>query len=73
MVDPSVGLTMGHEASGIIAAIGSSVTSVSVGDHVAIEPGQPCRYCRPCKSGTYHLCKNMRYGVPATKKTIPIN
>lgn len=74
MVDPSVGITMGHEASGIIAAIGKDVTSVSLGDHVAIEPGQPCRYCRPCKAGTYHLCKNMRFaadpGPPVTQGTL---
>lgn len=74
MVDPSVGITMGHEASGIIAAIGKAVTSVAVGDRVAIEPGQPCRYCRPCKAGTYHLCKNMRFaadpGPPVTSGTL---
>ncbi|KAF1971627.1 GroES-like protein [Bimuria novae-zelandiae CBS 107.79] len=70
MVNPSIGITMGHEASGVIAAIGSVVTTLSVGDHVAIEPGQPCRYCRPCKSGSYHLCKKMRFaadpGPPVT-------
>ncbi|KAJ4292747.1 hypothetical protein N0V90_009410 [Kalmusia sp. IMI 367209] len=74
MVDPKVGITMGHEASGIIAAVGKDVTSVTVGDHVAIEPGVPCRYCRPCKSGTYHLCKNMRFaadpGPPVSHGTL---
>ncbi|KAK7186318.1 hypothetical protein PSPO01_07707 [Paraphaeosphaeria sporulosa] len=74
MVDPAVGITMGHEASGVISAIGSSVTRVRPGDRVAIEPGQPCRFCRPCKSGSYHLCKNMRFaadpGPPATQGTL---
>ncbi|CAI6339252.1 unnamed protein product [Periconia digitata] len=62
-VDPSVGLTMGHEASGTIHAIGPLVTSLSVGDRVALEPGTPCRYCIQCKSGFYNLCKGMRFAA----------
>jgi D-xylulose reductase len=74
MVDPAIGITMGHEASGIIDAVGAAVTRVAPGDRVAIEPGQPCRYCRPCKAGTYHLCKQMRFaadpGPPVTQGTL---
>lgn len=54
---------MGHEASGIIHSIGSSVQQVQVGDRVAIEPGVPCRHCKPCKNGTYHFCKKMRFAA----------
>jgi D-xylulose reductase len=65
---------MGHEASGTIHSIGSSVTSVSIGDRVAIEPGLPCRSCRACKSGTYNLCRKMRFaaapGPPDTPGTL---
>jgi D-xylulose reductase len=63
MVNPSTGIVMGHEASGTIHSIGSSVTSVSIGDRVAVEPGLPCRSCRACKSGTYNLCRKMRFAV----------
>jgi D-xylulose reductase len=74
LVNPSTGIVMGHEASGTIHSIGSSVTSVSIGDRVAIEPGLPCRSCRACKSGTYNLCRKMRFaaapGPPDTPGTL---
>jgi D-xylulose reductase len=74
MVNPSTGIVMGHEASGTIHSIGSSVTSVCIGDRVAIEPGLPCRSCRACKSGTYNLCRKMRFaaapGPPDTPGTL---
>lgn len=54
--DPMI---MGHEASGIVAKLGSSVTSLKVGDRVAIEPGVPCRYCDFCRNGQYNLCADM--------------
>lgn len=65
---------MGHEASGTIHAVGPHVTNVSVGDRVAIEPGTPCRVCKACKSGTYNLCRKMRFaaapGPPDTQGTL---
>jgi D-xylulose reductase len=74
LVNPSTGIVMGHEASGTIHSIGSSVTSVSIGDRVALEPGLPCRSCRACKSGTYNLCRKMRFaaapGPPDTPGTL---
>jgi L-iditol 2-dehydrogenase len=54
-------LILGHEAAGQVAAIGSEVTQVRVGDRVAIEPGQPCRDCRDCMAGRYHLCPDLRF------------
>ncbi|XP_014359369.2 sorbitol dehydrogenase [Papilio machaon] len=54
-------MIMGHEASGVVAKIGSKVKNLAVGDRVAIEPGVPCRYCEFCKSGRYHLCPDMRF------------
>jgi D-xylulose reductase len=63
MVNPATGITMGHEASGTIHSIGSSVSSLKVGDRVAIEPGIPCRRCGPCKSGAYNLCRLMRFAA----------
>lgn len=49
-------LVLGHEASGVVTAVGPDVSSVSVGNRVAIEPGTPCRRCRECRRGDYHLC-----------------
>lgn len=49
-------LILGHEAAGTVIAIGDEVDTVQVGDRVAIEPGTPCRECRDCMAGRYHLC-----------------
>lgn len=49
-------IVLGHEASGQVVEIGAGVTQVAVGDRVAIEPGTPCRDCRDCMAGRYHLC-----------------
>jgi len=52
-------IILGHEVSGQVIAVGSQVTNVNVGDRVAIEPGTPCRNCRECMAGRYHLCPNL--------------
>lgn len=52
-------MIMGHEASGVVAKVGSKVKNLKAGDRVAIEPGVPCRYCEFCKTGRYHLCPDM--------------
>lgn len=49
----------GHESSGIIVDVGSSVKGFSKGDHVVIEPGIPCGTCSYCKSGRYNLCPDV--------------
>ena len=54
-------MILGHESSGTIAAVGSEVTSLKVGDRVAMEPGVPCRHCFRCKSGKYNLCPEMAF------------
>ncbi|KAF7596833.1 hypothetical protein BBP40_012433 [Aspergillus hancockii] len=56
-------LVLGHEAAGIIHAVGAAVSSVEVGDPVAVEPGIPCRRCKTCKSGAYNLCRQMRFAA----------
>jgi L-iditol 2-dehydrogenase len=52
-------IILGHEVSGQVIAVGSEVTNVKVGDRVAIEPGTPCRNCRECMAGRYHLCPDL--------------
>jgi len=52
-------MVIGHEAAGVVAKVGSKVTSLKVGDRVAVEPGVPCRYCNHCKTGKYNLCKDV--------------
>lgn len=52
-------IILGHEVSGQVIQTGSEVTNVAVGDRVAIEPGTPCRNCRECTAGRYHLCPDL--------------
>ncbi|KAJ5734789.1 hypothetical protein N7533_013192 [Penicillium manginii] len=56
-------MVLGHESAGIITQIGSAVTTLKVGDRVAMEPGIPCRRCTPCKSGSYNLCIDMAFAA----------
>ncbi|KAG0750289.1 hypothetical protein G6F57_006594 [Rhizopus arrhizus] len=50
---------LGHEGAGIVTAVGENVTSLRVGDRVAIEAGIPCSFCDQCMSGRYHLCPDV--------------
>jgi len=50
---PSV---LGHEGAGTVAAVGSSVTSVNVGDHVVIATLASCGTCRACSTGHPTWC-----------------
>lgn len=58
-------LVIGHEASGVVDALGEGVTNVNVGDRVAIEPTNPCLECEWCKSGHFNVCPNVKFfGTP---------
>ena len=52
-------IILGHEAAGQVISVGPDVANVAAGDRVAIEPGTPCRNCRECMAGRYHLCPNL--------------
>lgn len=52
-------ITLGHEFSGEIAAIGTGVTGFTVGDRVTVCPSLPCRQCKFCKEGRPTLCDNI--------------
>jgi L-iditol 2-dehydrogenase len=54
-------LVLGHEASGVIVAVGPGVTSRQVGQRVSIEPGRPDFTCEQCLAGRYNLCPDMRF------------
>jgi threonine dehydrogenase-like Zn-dependent dehydrogenase len=43
--DAKPGIVLGHEIAGVVAAARSDVTSVSEGDHVAIDPAKNCGLC----------------------------
>ncbi|KAH6666573.1 chaperonin 10-like protein [Halenospora varia] len=54
-------ITLGHESSGVVTEVGSSVTNLKVGDQVALECGLPCLECDLCKEGRYNICKALRF------------
>lgn len=54
-------MIIGHEASGVVRKLGKNVSSLAVGDRVAIEPGVSCRLCSFCKEGKYNLCREMKF------------
>jgi L-iditol 2-dehydrogenase len=58
---PTGPLVLGHEASGVVVAVGPFVERLSVGQRVAIEPGAPCARCSHCRGGRYNLCPQMRF------------
>lgn len=54
-------IVMGHEFSGQVVEVGEGVTTVQVGDRVAVEPIYNCGECEPCKQGLYNLCEKMGF------------
>ncbi|HPJ23179.1 MAG TPA: L-threonine 3-dehydrogenase, partial [Clostridia bacterium] len=53
-----VPLVTGHEFVGEVAAIGSDVHDVEIGDLVSAEGHIVCGKCRNCLAGRRHLCKD---------------
>lgn len=54
-------LTLGHESGGTVVEVGKNVTTLQVGDRVALEPGVFCGECEMCKQGYYNLCEKMDF------------
>jgi L-iditol 2-dehydrogenase len=51
-------LVMGHEAAGIVAAIGSKVNDFNIGDRVTFDSTVYCGVCPFCCAGEMNLCDN---------------
>src|ERR1700723_2941763 len=49
---------MGHEAAGVIAALGSSVSTFKVGERVTFDSTVFCGECPNCRRGDINLCDN---------------
>ncbi|WP_144835936.1 S-(hydroxymethyl)mycothiol dehydrogenase [Kocuria rosea] len=47
---------LGHEASGVVAAVGEGVTEVAVGDKVILNWRAVCGECRACRRGEPWYC-----------------
>ncbi len=53
-------MTIGHEFSGTIAALGSNVSGFELGELVGAEGHVVCGRCRNCLAGKRHLCQDTR-------------
>jgi D-arabinose 1-dehydrogenase-like Zn-dependent alcohol dehydrogenase len=53
---PLAEVTPGHEATGLIAGLGSAVRGWAVGDPVVLAAGRPCQECESCISGRFEDC-----------------
>jgi L-iditol 2-dehydrogenase len=51
-------LVMGHEAAGVIAEVGESVSGFAVGDRVTFDSTVYCGACDFCLAGEINLCDN---------------
>ncbi|MBL8386552.1 MAG: L-idonate 5-dehydrogenase [Burkholderiales bacterium] len=52
-------LTPGHEASGVLEAVGSNAKGLAPGMKVAVNPSHPCGRCAACRGGRENLCERM--------------
>lgn len=72
-----VPMVIGHEFVGEIVELGCEVSGLNIGDRVSGEGHITCGYCRNCRAGKRHLCRNTvgvgvnRSGCFAEYLTIP--
>ena len=50
-------MALGHEAAGVVEALGPGVTDLEIGDHVVMVFMPSCGHCNPCAEGRPALCE----------------
>ncbi len=63
---PAMPVTIGHEFSGVVAALGEGVAGLRVGQLVSVRPSTVCGRCAACVAGTPDLC-NTRKGIGVSR------
>ena len=53
-----IGVVLGHEIVGRVAAVGADVVSLAPGDRVVVAPNLWCGECRWCRRGRLNQCEN---------------
>lgn len=56
----SLPVTLGHEFSGRITAVGARVTDFSLGDRVTVWPAVSCGRCQACRLDQAHNCEDKK-------------
>lgn len=65
-VQPAMPVTLGHEFAGRIAALGTDVSGLSLGDRVTVMPSVTCGTCAACRVQDYDRCLT-RKGIGMTR------
>ena len=52
-------IVLGHENSGVVAAVGEDVEGFKVGDRVSVDPNIYCHKCYYCRTSRPELCKHL--------------
>ena len=62
-MDARVGFNriIGHEMSGVVAAIGEGNSCFSIGQKVVVRPLDHCGDCPACIAGHEHICHNLKF------------
>jgi L-iditol 2-dehydrogenase len=56
---------IGHEAAGIVEAVGKGITRVKPGQKIAIDPALSCGRCDQCMAGRENTCRKLLFlGAP---------
>ncbi len=50
---------IGHEMSGVVAALGEGVSDLEIGAHVTVMPLSWCGRCPACRNGNQHVCQRL--------------
>ncbi len=54
-------MVLGHEVAGEITALGEGVSTLTIGQRVAVSPSRPCGTCLYCQKGQQNHCLEMRF------------
>lgn len=53
-------IVQGHEFAGEVVETGASTKTLRTGDRVTVMPQLVCGKCYQCRTGNYHICRNLK-------------